>query len=169
MNYKAKLLRGLIHAGIFLRGVSARLIENVVVTSVKHNIDLTEGYTPPASQGALDPDDDDAEPTEPARAAETPEPGFVTNNKVIEPVFEPLPEYRIFEAMFRMRYGRYGKCVINIFNQQHAYTCPELYEALSKIYNDPEAPTEAKQLYGTVISVIIHRKDVTPAKLSDLN
>jgi len=71
---------------------------------------------------------------------------------------DPLPTFVIFEAMFNKKYGRNGRCPLNVSGNAHAYTALELYTLLSRIQSDGEkAGPVYNALYGTCVSVILHQ------------
>ncbi len=76
---------------------------------------------------------------------------------IIPPCYDPLPEYVVFEALFNQKYGRHGKCPIVVMGKAHIYSCRELYDLLKKISEQENASPAMRGLYGTVMSVIVHR------------
>lgn len=79
------------------------------------------------------------------------------DGNIIPPCYDPLPEYVVFEALFNQKYGRHGKCPIVVMGKAHAYSCRELYDLLQKISEQEDVSPALRGLYGTVMSVIVHR------------
>lgn len=85
-------------------------------------------------------------------------PGFKGDDgNIIKPCFDPLPEYKVFEALFSAKYGKFGRCPIMILGKPHVFTCENLYATLDKISKDPKADKAARSLYGTVMAVVVQR------------
>lgn len=82
--------------------------------------------------------------------------------------FDPLPEYRVFEALFNAKYGRGGKCPLAIMGKVSLLPCDDLYALLDKISKDTDAPPMMKAVYGSVMSMVVmqHGKQMTAKTLN---
>lgn len=83
------------------------------------------------------------------------------DGRAIPMCFEPLPEFVIFKALFDDQYGPHGRCPVAIGNRSAVLGCEELYSLLQSIQADPAPEPMLKALYGAMISVIVHRFNVT--------
>lgn len=81
------------------------------------------------------------------------------NGKPVSMCFEPVPDFVVFEALFKRKYGNGGVCTMILNGQPRMFSVHQLYSLLCKIQDDPNAPAPLRALYGATMSVIVMRED----------
>lgn len=108
------------------------------------------------------------------------EEALVSENETSKPLFrgedgeqipmnlDPLPEFRIFEAMFARKYGKFGRMPMTISGQQKTFNVYEMYTLLQEISKRGEMTPMMQAIYGSVMSVIMqaHGEKLDPKFLN---
>lgn len=63
---------------------------------------------------------------------------FTDGNGPVPMCMDPLPDFVVFEAMFNKKYGKHGRCTLNINGMVHPYSALELFTLLTKIEAEGE-------------------------------
>lgn len=89
------------------------------------------------------------------------------NGEQIPMNLEPLPEFRIFEAMFERKYGKFGRMPMNISGQPKTFNVYEMYTLLQEISKREMTPM-MQAIYGSVMSVVMqaHGEKLDPKFLN---
>lgn len=71
-------------------------------------------------------------------------------------VFDELPSFKLFKAMFVRKYGPNGVCPLTVGGRVKAFDSETLYELLKKISEEETSAPVHLALYGTVMNVVMH-------------
>lgn len=124
----------------------------------------------PTPDAEEDTEESDAEPAPIASAGEsTAKPFFRGENGDAIPLnMDPLPEFRIFEAMFDRKYGKFGRMPITISGTPRMYNVYEIFTLLEQISKHEEPNPMMQAIYGSVMTVIMsaHGENIDPKHLN---